>query len=229
MIKKISIYSNLIKYSFASLFIGIILSGCISLPTGKNDGVRIFYLPSSPLKQSDLNQIRSVPWQLTIEEPTASERLDSDHLVVDMGGGEVSHVKDIRWVERLPVLLHQLVLDIFEESGKLGGVGDSVKGLDAQYILLLDFGNFEFVVAQKEVKIRVKAKLMNTREREVVAAQTFTRILKTPSESSQEVTEALIKGMNEIAADLLKWTLETPKKPSLKKVNISQGSPRGGA
>ena len=189
--------------------LGLILSqgSCINIPSGKNDASHLFYLETQKSASKTWEGIPKVSWQLFIEEPETDARLDTDRVIINKGNGEVTHAHGIRWVERLPLLILQLLFDLFDQSQKIKGVGSALDSIDADYILLIDVKTFEFMPCSKEVRIRLNAKLMDAQNREIVGGKTFQREISVLDESMDHVMSAFIQSINEVGRDLVRWTL----------------------
>lgn len=191
---------------------GLILGtgGCLNLPKRNLESYKFYHLRvlNFPIKLEQ--KIPQVSWQLTVEEPSSAVRLDTDLVIVDDGYTEVTHIKNIRWIDRLPLLVQQLLLDLFEKSGKIKGVGSPVEGLDSKYILLTDIKSFELTLNPSCVKIRLAVKLMRIKDREVIAAKIFEETFPTLDESLLEVMKTFTQGINQLGQEIVFWTLMQP-------------------
>lgn len=190
------------------------LSACINLPKN-TERYKLFYLKSLPFTQEEKNALPAVEWQLTIEEPSCDGRLNTDKIVVQEFSAQLTHIAGALWVDRLPHLVQQLLLNLFENSSKIEGVGLPIEGLDADYVLLTDIRDFELVVSnKKEIRIRLFAKLMRLRDREVIGARTFEKAIPLKENNIEEVIQSFLEAMNSVGKELVSWCLHNPERPS---------------
>ena len=170
----------------------LIMSGCLSLPKN-SEKYKLFYLKTLPFSEKERASLHPVKWQLILEDPSCDGRLNTDRIVVQSSSAEITHISGARWVDRLPNLIQQLLLNLFENSGQIKGVGTSLDGLDADYVLLIDIRDFELMVREsKEVRIRIFAKMMRLKDREIVGAKTFESIVPITQDSFKEVIDAFL-------------------------------------
>jgi len=195
----------------------LLFSGCINLPKN-SEKHKLFYLKMLPFSQEEQKALRPVKWQLIIEDPSCDGRLNTDRIIVQESSAEITHIAGARWVDRLPNLIEQLLLNLFENSEKIKGVGPSLDGLDADYVLLVDIRDFELLVQEtKKVRVRLFAKIMRLRDREIVGAETFEDIIPIEQNSSKEVIEAFLVAANNVGKKIVIWSLEAPDDPSFQK------------
>lgn len=195
---------------FLGCFFLLMLSGCMSLPKS-SEKYKLFYLKAQPFSEKERAALRPVKWQLIIEDPSCDGRLNTDRIIVQAPSAEITHVAGARWVDRLPTLIEQLLLNLFEDSGQIKGVGNSLDGLDADYVLLIDIRDFELKVQNtKEVCVRIFAKIMRLKDREIIGAKTFKRTILIPQDSFKDVIEAFLSAVNTVGKEIVIWSLETP-------------------
>ncbi len=184
-----------------------LLAGCINLPK-EGEKNKIFYLKASSFSEEEKQILPTVTWQLTIEDPTSDIRLNTDRFVVQQSYAELTYVAGARWVDRLPNLVQQVLVDLFENSGKIQGVGLPIDGLEADYVLLVDVRDFELIVGPtQEVKICLFVKIMRLKDREIVAGRSFEKTIAVSKESLTEVVQAFLQGMNQVGKEIVTWTL----------------------
>lgn len=208
-----SLVNKFLNYCFL-LFLSsffLFLGGCFSLPREK-ENYKFFYLKTTPFSEKERASLPSVEWQLILEEPSCDGRLNTDKIIVQEASAELTHVTGARWVDRLPNLIQQLLLNLFENSQKIEGLGTPLDGIEADYVLLIDIRDFELIVEEtKYVKVRLFAKLMRLRDREIIGARTFEKIVPLEQASFKEVIQAFLDATNNVGKDLVRWSLERPQ------------------
>ncbi|HQS83420.1 MAG TPA: ABC-type transport auxiliary lipoprotein family protein [Alphaproteobacteria bacterium] len=209
---------------FLGCFSLLILSGCMNLPKN-SEKYKLFYLKTLPFSEKERASLHPVKWQLILEDPSCDGRLNTDRIVVQTSSAEITHVSGARWVDRLPNLIQQLLLNLFENSGQIKGVGTSLDGLDADYVLLIDIRDFELMVREsKEVRIRIFGKIMRLKDREIVGAKTFESMVPIPQDSFKEVIDAFLTATNRVGKEIVIWTLETPQFPDFPSMEATDES-----
>ncbi|MBS0185043.1 MAG: membrane integrity-associated transporter subunit PqiC [Proteobacteria bacterium] len=199
----------------------LLLSGCINLPKN-SEKYKLFYLKTLPFSQEEQKALRFVKWQLIIEDPSCDSRLNTDRIIVQESSAEITHIAGARWVDRLPNLIKQLLLNLFENSGKIKGVGTSLDGLDADYVLLIDIRDFELLVQEtKKVRIRLFAKIMRLKDREILGAETFEESIPIVQNSYKEVIEAFLTAANSVGKKIVIWSLEVPENLSFQETETN--------
>lgn len=96
--------------------VSALLAGCAGSP--KND---TFDLSVSSAAETQGPSLKSR--QLLIADPTALKALDSENIVVRLSGSEVQYLANSQWSDRLPRMVQSKLVEAFEDTGKLGGVG----------------------------------------------------------------------------------------------------------
>lgn len=196
---------------FSSILLIIIsVSGCVNLPEIRKPPMTLYYLEVLPLTEFRAqNPRKRLNWQLTIEEPCADTRFDSDYVIVDSGESKVNYVKDIRWVTRLPLLVQEVFITLFEQSSVVKGVGDPSEGIDSDYILLTDIKSFQLKVGSKpSTSIQIYGRLMRASDRELLAAKLFSVDIPVASETPKDVMAGFVMSINEVTRSMIDWVYE---------------------
>src|SRR4029453_4617745 len=81
--------------------------------------------------------------QLAIDTPLASDALDTSHMLVMPTAGAIESYKGARWGDEMPMMLRGLLIQAFQDSGRITGVGAITSGLHADYSLTVDLYDFE--------------------------------------------------------------------------------------
>ena len=86
----------------------------------------------------------SVPWQLSIDTPVASDALDTSRMLVMPTPGALETYKGgaLGRIRRRCCCAHSSI-QAFQDSGRIAGVGASTSGLHGDYLLAIDLYDFE--------------------------------------------------------------------------------------
>ena len=78
-----------------------------------------------------------------IEEPVAAGGLDTDAIAIYPSPTEVKYYAGARWTERAPKMIQTLLVESFENSGKITAVGRQAIGLYSDYNLKTELREFQ--------------------------------------------------------------------------------------
>jgi len=190
-----------------TLLVSIALGACASL-TGKNEPFTIYAPRYTPL--ANAANATHVEWQLAIDTPLASDALDTSHMLVMPTAGALETYKGGRWRDPAPVLLRSLLIQAFQDSGRIVGVGAITSGLHADYALTIDLYDFEtqYRDGSPHAVIRLNAKLTDFSINRIRAARTFE--VDTPVAGAQagDAAGAFEQALGQLLPQIVDWTLE---------------------
>ena len=190
-----------------TLLVSIALGACASL-TGKNEPFTI-YAPRYTPPASAANATH-VEWQLAIDTPLASDALDTSHMLVMPTAGALETYKGGRWRDPAPVLLRSLLIQAFQDSGRIVGVGAITSGLHADYALTIDLYDFEtqYRDGSPHAVIRLNAKLTDFSINRIRAARTFEVDTPVAGAQAADAAGAFEQALGQLLPQIVDWTLE---------------------
>nr|WP_245582478.1 ABC-type transport auxiliary lipoprotein family protein [Neorhizobium lilium] len=181
--------------------VAALLSGCGS--KADNDTFDLSLTPSAAGPSARNRQI-------LVPEPTAVKMLDSDQVVVRVSSSEVQYLANSRWGDRLPRLVQSKLVEAFENSGRLGGVGKPGQGLAIDYQIVTDIRNFEVTTAGTRVaNVEISAKLLNDRNGTVKAQSVFKATVPVAGTENRRFIEALDKAFAKVGGEIVDWALKS--------------------
>lgn len=147
--------------------------------------------------------------QILVQQPTALKALDSEQIVVRVAPSQIQYLSRAQWGDKLPRLVQSKLVETYENSGKLGGVGVPGQGLAIDYQLVTDIRSFEIDTSGgSRAVVEISAKIVNDRNGSVRAQRVFRQVV--PAGGSNE---ALVKGLDRafssVSAEIVNWTLQT--------------------
>ena len=80
-------------------------------------------------------QLPTVGWQLVVEEPRAAGALATQSIAIRTDPVELQYFAGARWTERAPRLIQTLLVESFENTGKIVAVGREAIGLRSDSLL----------------------------------------------------------------------------------------------
>lgn len=184
----------------------VFLSGCAGFPGGAVS-IDTFSLSEPPVVQS----VASAPnRQILITEPTTLRLLDSDRIVVRTSALAVQYLADAQWNDRLPRLVQAKLVEAFENTGGLGGVGRAGDGLAIDYQIVSTIRTFEVVAyGAPAANVELSVKVLNDRNGVVRAQRVFTGAAPLVGAGNEAYVQALEAALNGIIVELVPWVMRT--------------------
>lgn len=184
-----------------ALVLGLGLASCSS--TATND---TFDLAASARADGPMVRNR----QLLVPEPTALKALDSDSILVRVSGTEIQYLSKAQWSDRLPRMVQSKLVEAFENSGKLGGVGKPGQGLAIDYQLVSDIRAFEIVSSgTRAANVEISVKILNDRNGTVKTQKSFSASEPVSGGENRAYIKALDRAFSRVSADIVDWTLRS--------------------
>lgn len=157
-----------------------------------------------------------VDWQLVVEEPYAAGGLDSHKIAIYTNPYEVKYYAEARWAERAPRMVQTLLVESFENTGRIVAVGRQSVGLRSDFNLKSELREFQAVLKDgqtaPEVIVVLQVKLIAQPRQQIVASATFERRAMAKSAAILNVVEAFDDALGKILRDTVAWAMTTAKK-----------------
>lgn len=185
----------------------LLLSACAAL-SGKHDEFAV-YTPRLSLP-SAADATPQVGWQLLIETPRASAALDTARIAIMPSPGVLEVYPSARWRDPAALMLRSLILQAFEESGRIGGVSGSSSGLSADYSLAIELRDFQIEInnGSAQAAIRLTAKLFDHRSNRIIASRAFQTLAPATQSDIASAIPAFEQALDHLLPELVSWTLE---------------------
>lgn len=179
------------------------LTACSVLP--KSQVLSTYRLPATSLP----SQPASADWALRVNTPYSSQLLDSTRIAVVPPGDQISAYQGVRWSDRAPLLLRDRLVDAFRDDGRLKAVSSDESRLQADLELDGDLRAFnsEYQNGRPVVRILFEARLVDSSSRRILASQRFEANQAAGDTSVPAVVSAFGLAGDQLARDVLQWTL----------------------
>jgi cholesterol transport system auxiliary component len=147
--------------------------------------------------------------QILIPEPTALKALDSEQVVIRLSGAELQYLDKSRWSDRLPKMVQSKLVEAFENTGKLGGVGRPGEGLAIDYQVVSDIRAFEIEAdGGNHAHVEISVKILNDRNGTVKAQRVFSGDAPVAGAGNIAFIKALDTAFSGVTADIVGFTLK---------------------
>ncbi|MET0747949.1 MAG: ABC-type transport auxiliary lipoprotein family protein [Rhizobium sp.] len=146
--------------------------------------------------------------QILIPSPTALSAIDSNQIVVRVSGSELQYLAKAQWSDKLSRMVQSKLVEAFENSGKVGGVGVPGQGLAIDYQVVTDIRAFEIDTSQHAAVVEISAKILNDKTGTIRKQEVFRQAVQTSGTTNDAYVKALDKAFASVSAQIVDWTLK---------------------
>ncbi len=191
----------------AALAAALLLAGCESLLPGRGPPPQLYQL--SP-KSTFSDRLPKVDWQLTVEVPFASAALDTTRIPIMTAPTQFNYYARAAWTDRAPLMLQTLLVESFQNSRRIVGVGRDTIGLRSDFMLKTELREFQaeaFDPSGGRVHVAMDAKLVRMPERVIVASREFKHTVPADIDDLSSVVSAFDRALGRVLRQLVEWAL----------------------
>jgi cholesterol transport system auxiliary component len=212
----------------ALLLSGLPLASCSSLVPSIGTPPRLYTLSPKNTFREDLQ--RSF-YQLVIEEPVATQGIDSDRITLHKGPSEISFYAGARWVERAPRLVQTLIVESFENSNRVEAVSRQAIGLRADFTIKSELREFQAEYADglgipPVIRVRLNIKLVRESDSRIVASRSVEATAPAERDEISAVLVAFDEALGKVLRRTIEWSVEALLGQAEDGVPASIGRPR---
>ncbi len=187
--------------------------GCALELPGGGDPSQLYVLTPKSTFPDDLI---SVDWQLLVEKTTSSAGLDTPRIAVAYSAIELDYFARSNWTDRAPQMVQRLLVESFENSERIVGVGGDAIGLRSDFLLKTELREFQAEIRKKEdggqegpprIRVRLNAKLVKMPQRIIVASRTFEKVVVAEEKSMKGLVIAFDDALGRTIKSVVIWTL----------------------
>jgi cholesterol transport system auxiliary component len=198
----------------ASLTLLATLAGC-SVLQGVNTPVNLYTLTP---KTTYPEGLPPVDWQLVVETPVSATSLNTSRIALQRTPLTFEYYADSAWTDNAPAMVQTLLIESFESTKRISGVGREAIGLRPDYILMTDLREFEAVYDGDNpiptIWIRMNAKLVKLPERRIVASETFGEKLPAAGGKLTDIVAAFDEALGRTFKQIVMFALAAPVRES---------------
>ncbi|WP_444359124.1 ABC-type transport auxiliary lipoprotein family protein [Phyllobacterium chamaecytisi] len=188
------------RTTIAALLLALSVSACAS-----SKKLDTFDLSSA---SPDVSSPKKQGRQILIAAPSALKALDGENIVVRSGPNSISFLKGAQWADRLPNIVQSRLVQAFESTGRLGGVGRPGEGLAIDYQVISDIRTFNINVSSGRIAIvEIAIKILNDKNGTVRSARVFRATSPVGGEGNASYIAALDRAFDSASNDIVTWTL----------------------
>ena len=151
-----------------------------------------------------------VDWQLILEVPVADAGLNTTRVALLQTPTQLEYYARSSWTDRAPLMVQTLMIESFENSGRIVAVGRESVGLRADFILKTELREFQAEYHGAEnpnVRVGINVKVVEMPRRTIVASRSFEAEVEAEADAMTEIITAFDEALGKVLKHLVEWTL----------------------
>lgn len=195
----------------------LLMTGCAGLNTIRSVATPVDLYSLTPKSTFDPS-LPKIEHQIVVVEPLATAAIATDRIMVHPTPLRVQFLPGARWVDRAPVIVQTLLVESYENSGRVPAVGRSEVGLRADYVIVTDMREFQVEVEGGDgedgaetfqVHVRLNLKLVETRLDRIIASQSFAEVEPAASSDTVAIVLAFDEALGDAMRDAVEWSIRS--------------------
>ena len=183
---------------------GGLLAGCATLGSRSD-----LYSLSAP---TSTGAGPTVSWQLLVDSINAPAGLDTTSIAVRQRPASLDYYEGVAWTDRAPVMMQRLMVETFENTGRITGVGRQSVAIRANFILrceLRDFQSDTTGSGPPVAVVRTSCALIRMPERDIIARESHTGQAPAAGTRFAEVIAAFNRATDDALTQIARWALSS--------------------
>jgi cholesterol transport system auxiliary component len=175
-------------------------------------------LDGPPPRQFTLTPVTNFPrglppvkWSLVVDEPTAARQIDTSRIALMNCQFQVEYYADVEWTDNAPSMVQLLLIQSFQNTGRLPAVSPSRQTLATDFLLLSNLRRFQVEKdgsGTPQATVVIEATLLRMPRRTPVATARFEKATPVSSGSTEVVTAAFDASLDDVMQRVVDWTLQ---------------------
>jgi cholesterol transport system auxiliary component len=218
----------------ALMAVMVFVGSCsLELP-GSGAPPRMYILTPKSTFSEDL---KKVEWQLLVEIPQSPAGVNTARIALQDSPIEMRYFERANWTDFAPKMVQTLLVESFENSGRIVAVGRQAIGLRSDYILKTDLREFQAEYTERlpenvekglgnipppNVHVRINAKLIKMPRRSIVASENFEYTVSVKENSMRVIVGGFDDALGKAMRRLVEWTLKNGSENLTKSDNAAR-------
>jgi cholesterol transport system auxiliary component len=198
---------QVLKFALAVPLTG--LAACQVAVPGQGPPPDLYRLSPKSTFRDDLPK---VDWQLVLETPRANAGIDTTRIALQRAPLQIEYYARAQWSDRAPQMIQTLMIESFENSGRIVAVGRDSVGLRADFVLKTELREFQieyFDGGLPRGHVAMAARLVQQPRRAIIGSTAFEARVPAKEDSIPSVIEAFDEALGKVLRRLVEWTLVT--------------------
>ena len=192
----------------ASLIVGFLAPAASGCGLSGGSASRQFTLTAVANFPRELAPVR---WSLVVDEPTAARQLDTSRIALMSGPLRVEYYADVEWTDDAPAMVQLLLIQSFQNTGRLPAVAPSRQTLATDFLLLSNLRKFQMeknASGAPQAAVVLETTLLRMPHRLPVATARFEKAIPVGGDSVDAVTAAFDASLGDVMRHVVDWTLQ---------------------
>lgn len=192
-----------------ALAVAAAASGC-ALPGGGEPPQLYTLTPKSTFDAS----LPAVEWQLVVERPIAAAGINTQRIAIQRSPVTLDYFARASWTDQAPALVQTLLIESFENTGRIRAVSRESTQLRPDYILQTELREFQ---AENELtgkppiaRVRLNGKLIRMPDRTIIGSRTVSRTAPATRGDIEGVILAFDAALGGVMKEMVEWALRAP-------------------
>jgi cholesterol transport system auxiliary component len=168
---------------------------------------KLFALTPKSTFDDDLPTVNA---RLSVEVPTATAGLNTARIALRPTPTTLEYYAEANWIDVVPVMVQNLLLESLDNSGKLDVLGREVVGVRADYALLLHVREFQAEYEGKgapSIRVRLQGRLVRLPRRISLASTSEEFVVRAEDTSLPAIVRAFDEAFGKAAKRMVEWTI----------------------
>ncbi len=148
--------------------------------------------------------------QLLVQAPAASAGLTSARIAIKLKPTTLEYFANSAWTDVAPNVVQTLIIESFDNAGKVKGVEREGSGLRVDYLLKTDLREFQAQLYKGTplvARVRIHAKLVRWGTREIIASTQIERRVTLKNNKIDAIVEGFDDALGKVLKRLVTWTI----------------------
>jgi cholesterol transport system auxiliary component len=185
------------------------LSGCGPLVNLSSDKGAMTLYSLAPMEKAEGIQ-PPLPDILLVEQPQAPGSLDSARIALKPSPLEVQYFGKVKWADRAPKMLQNMLVTSFENAGVMKAVGAETMGMPADYRLKINLrdmqANYPSPDAIPTIEVTLSLKLVSKSPLMLVDQIVISKSVRARQNKLPDIMKAFDEATGEVLKDTVAWT-----------------------
>ncbi len=155
-----------------------------------------------------------VDWQMIVERPIAAAGLNTQRIALQKSPVTLDYFARANWTDTGPQLVQTLLIESFENTGKIRAVTRESTQLRPDYVLQTELREFQAEYASPSqpptIRVRLNAKMIRLPDRVIIGNNTVERTFPAAKADMDSIVLAFDEALGKVMKQIVEWALVTP-------------------
>jgi cholesterol transport system auxiliary component len=192
----------------------LVIAACLALGAcaaaldlASPDPPRLYELTPKSTFADDLPEVEA---RLSVEVPTATAGLNNARIALRPTPTTLEYYAHANWIDVVPVMVQNLLIESFDNAGKIDVLGRGVVGVRAEYALLTHIREFQAEYdgpGAPKIRVRLQARLVRLPRRISLGSTSEEFVVEAEDTSMPAIVRAFDEAFGKATKRLIEWTI----------------------